>query len=501
MGGTLVCLTVELNGLVVVKRSGSLPRSTPEEQGVRSSAIVSLLDDLEQVTGDMHSIMVLRHGQVIAEGAWQPYRLQHRQLLFSLSKSFTSTAVGFAIHEGLFGLDDSVLTLLPEDAPEQISDNLAAMTVRHLLTMTAGHASDALGSLGRSGVTNWAQAVMSEPVVNEPGSLFMYNSGASYLLSAIVTRATGLGLLDYLRPRLFDPLGIDDPSWEKSPQGIEAGGWGLSVTTEQLAKFGQLYLDGGRWNGAQVIPLEWVDAATSLQVPTDAWNGTVDWRQGYGFQFWRCQNGAFRGDGAHGQFCVVIPEHNTVVVITSAVPDMQAVLDAIWAQLLPALSTSGPLPAAPADELSELQSRLSALAVRLPAYAGMSQNAARYIDRDYRFAENDGGLVSARLEQREDATAITITDADGEHRIIARSDAWLPQPDGVVDNSPSANAAAAGWVDDSTFAATVLFYETPFAHTLEFAFDDQVDGIVEFSITQNVSLGKTNLVQLTGRAV
>jgi CubicO group peptidase (beta-lactamase class C family) len=467
---------------------------------------VRLLDDLEQLTGDMHSIMVLRHGAVIAEGAWRPYQPTHRQLLFSLSKSFTSTAVGFAIDEGLFGLDDSVLALLPEDAPAQVSDNLAAMTVRHLLTMTAGHASDAMGSLGRSGVANWALAVMAEPVATEPGSVFMYNSGASYLLSAIVTRASGLGLLDYLRPRLFDPLGIDDPSWEKSPQGIEAGGWGLSITTEELAKFGQLYLNGGRWNDTQVVPADWVEAATSLQVPTDAWNGTVDWRQGYGFQFWRCQNGAFRGDGAHGQFCLVIPEHDTVVVITSAIPDMQAVLDVIWARLLPALSTSVPLPDAPADEFSALQSRLSSLAVRLPAYAGASQEAARFfdrarfLDRTYRFADNESGLVSARLEQREDATAITITDAAGERLIVARPDAWLPQPDGVVDSSPSAVAAAAGWVDHSTFVATVLFYETPFAHTLNFAFDDQVDGIVEFSITQNVSLGTTNLLRLTGRA-
>jgi CubicO group peptidase (beta-lactamase class C family) len=461
---------------------------------------VSLLDELEQLSGDMHSIMVLRHGAVIAEGAWRPYQPTHRQLLFSLSKSFTSTAVGFAISEGLFGLDDSVLALLPEDAPAQVSDNLAAMTVRHLLTMTAGHASDAMGSLGRSGVANWVRAVMSEPVANEPGSQFMYNSGASYLLSAIVTRASGRGLLDYLRPRLFDPLGIDDPSWEKSPQGIEAGGWGLSITTEQLAKFGQLYLDGGRWNDTQVVPADWAQAATSLQVPTDAWTGTVDWRQGYGFQFWRCQNGAFRGDGAHGQFALVIPEHHTVVVITSAIPDMQAVLDAIWAHLLPALSTSGPLPEAPADELSALQSRLSTLAVRLPVYAEVSQEASRFFDRDYRFADNESGLVSVRLEQREDATAITITDATGERRIIARPDAWLPQPDGVVDDSPSAVAAAAGWVDHSTFAAKVLFYETPFAHTLEFAFDDQIDGIVEFSITQNVSLGATNLLRLTGRA-
>jgi CubicO group peptidase (beta-lactamase class C family) len=481
-----------------VNESGSLSRSKPEDQGVPSSAISSMLDDLEQIAGDMHSIMVLRHGNVIVEGAWKPYGLEHRQLLFSLSKSFTSTAVGFAIHEGLFGLDDYVITLLPEDAPEEISDALAAVTVRHLLTMTVGHASDAMGDLGRSGIADWAKAVMSTPVVNEPGSVFMYNSGASYLLSAIVHRATGLGLLEYLRPRLLEPLGIDDASWEKSPQGIEAGGWGLSITTEQLAKFGQLYLDGGRWNDTQIIPRQWVDAATSFQVATDSWDGTVDWRQGYGFQFWRSQNGAFRGDGAHGQFCVVIPEYQTVVVITSAVRDMQAVLDAIWTHLLPALSASVPLPTVPADA-QVLQSRLSTLAIPAPTYRGeVSRDSAQYLRREYRFAENDCGLVSVSLEQGEDQTSITITNRDGVNRIFARPNEWLPQPDGAVDDSPSAVAAAAGWVDGSTFAATLLFYETPFAQTLEFAFDDET---VDFSVTQNVSLGKVNLVLLTGRTI
>src|SRR5262249_17904140 len=161
----------------------------------------------------------------------------------------------------------------------------------------------------------------------------------TYMLSAIVQKTAGLTVLDYLRPRLFEPLGIEDPTWGTSPQGVSLGGYGLSIRTEDIARFGQLYLQKGEWQGRQLLPTTRVQAATSRQVSNGS-SPQSDWDQGYGYQFWRCRHGAFRGDGAFGQYCLVMPEQDAVLAITSGVKDMQAVLNLVWDKLLPALGSS-----------------------------------------------------------------------------------------------------------------------------------------------------------------
>ena len=227
--------------------------------------------------------------------------------LFSLSKSFTATAVGLAVAEGRLSVDDPVLGFFPDEAPAIISPHLAAMQVRHLLSMSTGHGEDTTAALRQAADGNWVRAFLERPVEHEPGTFFLYNSGATYMLSAIVQRLTGQTLLDYLQPRLFAPLGIERPTWESCPRGINAGGWGMSATTEDIARFGQLYLQQGRWEGRQLVPAAWVAAATSTQADNSS-RTEPDWAQGYGYQFWRCRHGAYRGDGAFGQFCLVMPE-------------------------------------------------------------------------------------------------------------------------------------------------------------------------------------------------
>ena len=184
---------------------------------------------------------------------------------------------------------------------------------------------------------NWAKAFLAHPVPHKPGTHFRYNTPATYMLSAIVQKVTGETVLDYLTPRLFEPLGIQKPKWDKSPQGISIGGYGLYLRTEDIARFGQLYLQRGKWNGKQVVPKEWVDAATSKQVSNGS-DPTNDWDQGYGFQFWRCRHQAYRGDGKDGQFCIVLPEQGAVIAITANIRDMKGELDLVWEKLLPAFS-------------------------------------------------------------------------------------------------------------------------------------------------------------------
>jgi CubicO group peptidase (beta-lactamase class C family) len=337
--------------------SKSLPRSSPEAQGVSSEALRAFVEAADRQVNTMHSFMLVRHGRVVAEGWWKPETADKPHVLWSLSKSFTSTAVGLAIEDGKLHLEDEVLKFFPDLAPEEPSKNLKAMRVRDLLTMSTGHQTEPKFTKD----VPWVKTFLAHPVPHKPGTHFLYNTPATYMLSAIVQKVTGKTVLDYLRPRLFEPLGIDKATWEMSPQGINFGGWGLSVRTEDIAKFGQLYLQKGKWKGKQLVPAAWIETATSRQMSNGS-NPRSDWEQGYGFQFWRCRHSAYRGDGMAGQFCIVLPEQDAVLAMTANNRDMQGQLNLVWDKLLPALRTKA-LPENKVEQ-DKLKETLAGLAVR-----------------------------------------------------------------------------------------------------------------------------------------
>lgn len=325
-----------ISPFAIAAEPSSLPRSTPEAQGVSSEAILEFVGAADEKIRAMHSFMLVRNGQVVAECWWKPEPAEKPHVLWSLSKSFTSTAVGFAVAEGKLKLDDKVIDFFPEEAPAEPSENLKAMTVRDLLTMSTGHTSEP----NVRSSEHWRKTFLAHPVEKQPGTHFLYNTPATYMQSAIVQKVTGEKVLDYLQPRLFAPLGIEKPRWDESPEGVTLGGYGLYLKTEDIAKFGQLYLQKGEWNGKQIVPADWIAQATSKQVENakdPASVETSDWAQGYGFQFWRCRHDAYRGDGKDGQFCIVIPEKDAVVVMTADTGDMQGQLNLVWEHLLPAL--------------------------------------------------------------------------------------------------------------------------------------------------------------------
>src|SRR6185312_2801990 len=169
---------------------------------------------------------------------------------------FTATAVGLAIAEGKLSLDDQVIKFFPEETPAEPSANLLAMRVRGLLRMNTGNQSEPLIRVDDPSKQpdTWVKTFLTHPVPFKPGTHFLYNSPATYMLSAIVQKVTGMTVLDYLKPRLFEPLGINNPRWVASPQGITAGAYGLSLRTEEIARFGQLYLQKGKWRGKQLVP-------------------------------------------------------------------------------------------------------------------------------------------------------------------------------------------------------------------------------------------------------
>ncbi len=471
--------------------AAGLPRSSPESQGIRSAALLEFVDEADRTIDSLHSVMVVRHGKVVAEGWWSPYGAESRHELYSLSKSFTSTAVGLAIAEGKLSVDDEVLKFFPDDAPDEPSKNLRSMRVSDLLRMSTGHQSEPRLGMDRP----WTEGFLAQEVPNKPGTHFLYNTPATYMLSAIVQHATSETVLDYLRPRLFEPLGIEDPTWGTSPQGVSLGGYGLSVRSEDIAKFGQLYLQMGEWDGKQLVPRAWVTAATARQTSNGS-NPKSDWDQGYGYQFWRSRHGTYRGDGAFGQFCIVMPDQDAVVAITSGTGDMQAVLNLVWDKLLPALGAEA-LPEN-AEAHARLKERLAGLAMRTQEGSSATATESRVAGKTYTFPENDRKIEAIALERDDEGGDLTIAiRVDGEERRIACGrDAWK-KGRVAIGRFPEQPAAASGaWVDADTFGAKVCLYETPFTITLrlEFAGDE-----LKFDSKANVGFGPTEQPQLVGR--
>lgn len=489
-----VCGLLSVLFLSVVCRAAELPRSTPEAQGVDSAGILAFVEAADQKADSLNSVMVLRHGHVIAEGWWTPYRADANHMLYSLSKSFTSTAVGLAVSEGKLSLDDSVLKFFPDDAPKDPSGPLKEMRVRDLLRMSTGHQTEPPWNDEQP----WAKSFLHHPVPFKPGAHFQYNTPATYMQSAIVQKATGQTVLDYLRPRLFDPLGIPKPEWGTSPQGISIGGYGLSVRTEDIARFGQLYLQKGKWDGKQLIPESWVHEATKLQTGNGS-NPQSDWDQGYGYQFWRSRHGAFRGDGAFGQYCIVMPEQDAVVAITSGTKDMQQVLNLVWDHLLPAMK--GTDLSSNAETHRKLTARLQSLTI--PLQTG-SNEAGPALGKTYYFAANDHKIesISIQSDANSKKSTISLSVAGTEHRIDCGHGAWVSGktnwgfwndrwwgPKGELGVGSSA-----GWSGDA-FHAKLCFYETPFVVSLrcEFAGDR-----VSLQLKPNLAFDSKSEVRLQG---
>ena len=487
----------------MVSHEVQLPTSTPEAHGVPSAAILAFIDAAEARGLELHSLMLLRHGHVLAEGWWAPYRAEEPHMLFSLSKSFTSTAIGLAVAEGRLTVDDTVLSFFPDEAPAAPGEHLAAMRVRHLLSMSTGHDLDTTGALRGAADGDWVRAFLAQPVEHTPGTHFVYNSGATYMLSAIIQRVAGTTLLDYLRPRLLDPLDIADATWETCPRGINTGGWGLSITTADIARFGQLYLQEGVWEGRQLVPASWVAEATTAQVDNSNHpSGNPDWMQGYGYQFWRCRHDAYRGDGAFGQFCVIMPAQEAVLVTTSGTTNLQGILDLAWEHLLPALGTEA-LPADPAAD-EALARRLAGLVLPTPQGVATSPLTAQISGRTFAFAENEQGIEAVTYDFAADRASITIIDAQGTHMLVAGNGAWLADTANyggtsrwpVSASNPRAASAVGAWTDEQTFELRLRYTNTPFGFALISHFS--AEGVA-LDYRENVGFGPTERPRLEGR--
>jgi hypothetical protein len=469
----------------------SLPRSVPEAEGVSSKAIITFLDSAATSKHEFHSFMFLRHGKVIAEGWWNPYRPDLKHTLYSTSKSFTATAVGFAIKEKKLSLDDKVISFFPEYLPDTVNAFLAELKIKDLLSMSAGQRRES--STTGSG---WVKAYLETPVVNEPGTKYRYSSLASFMLSAIVQKVTGEKVIDYLTPRLFNPLGIEGVDWETNPEGINTGGWGLRLQTEDLAKFGQLYLQKGKWNGKQILPEKWIEEATSLKIyqnpdlSQSKRDSSNDSMQGYCYQFWRARHNSYMANGAFGQFILIMPEKDAIVVFTAESSDMWGELDLVWKYLYPGIKNES----LPEDEKSvvELKERLASLALPIPAKSNNEAMSSKVPGKTISLAENQRQIQSLSLQFRDELCLLNIKTDTGSYDLSFASGSWqlgettmhgpnlFTRSKGNLAGLPPFKIAGAyTWKDDRSLELTLRYIDCMHTERIIFNFENNNKVVVD----------------------
>jgi len=468
-----------------------LPRARPEDEGLAPGVVGAFLDDVAAAGLELDSFMLCRRGKVIAEGWWWPYAPARPHMMHSLTKSVTVSAVGMAVAEGRFALTDKVISFFPEHLPAQVSDNLAAMTVRDLLTMRTGQAIETSGSVWRPLKTSWVAEFYKIPVVYKPGAKFVYTSAATYMLSAIITKTTGQRLRDYLEPRFFQPLGITDVHWDMGPENINPGANGLSWRTADIVKLCMLYAQQGRWNGRQLLPADWIAQATRRQ----------DGNEDYGFQWWIGPGDAYYALGLFSQVGLVFPHHDVVLAFTAAIDESRHIMPIVWKHF-PSAFADGPIPRQDAAwaALRERTAHLRLLPPLIPTTSPLEQ---RLSGRRFAVAPNEDGVEAVAFRFADGRCVFTQIDGRGEHTVQAGLRDWIEGSTTMTgaklhhEYEPDSMPVVAGarWTRPDTLEMTWQFVESAFRDKVVCRFDGET-----MTLDRSVNVNSAALERPTLRA-
>ncbi|GIP25656.1 hypothetical protein J23TS9_07860 [Paenibacillus sp. J23TS9] len=459
----------------------------PENHRLSSKALVEFFTRIEQLKLEINSFMLLQDGKAIAQFFRPPYRKDSPKLLYSLSKSFTSIAVGIAWDNGFLNLDDKVISFFPEKLPRIITPNLAKMTVHHLLSMNAGHHDNIYATVANE--QDWVKTYLSLDVEHEPGSHYRYSTHSTYMLSAIIKQVTGQNMIDFLMPRLFEPLGISRLSWETCPLGISAGGMGLSIPTEGIAKFGLMLLNRGVYEGIRIVSEQFIKLATTEQSDNRAGAERIDSAQGYGYQIHLCRRGCYRGDDGFGQLCFVAPKENLVIAATSSFKNMkplQTLLDLIYEHIIDQLDNN--VSYNPEYNI-ELQKLLSIIPNSVPAIKPVPVNMPIVNASSYVMNDNPHGLKKITFHLKEGLLELQVIYGDNRDNILPFNFTEPMDTKDVFNKDLSMHLQKvityATWQDENTLQLTLFYIETPYVVTYTITFHDQT---IDFQFNINVSM-------------
>ncbi|WP_233831670.1 serine hydrolase domain-containing protein [Paraburkholderia sp. ZP32-5] len=455
------------------KPSDGLPRATPSSLGIDADRVITFLDAVENAGLDVHGFMLSRNGKVAVEAFRWPYRADRPRIMHSATKSFAVCAIGLALDEGRLRLDDRVLSFFPELHGQPVSDWMARMTVEDLLTMRIGHESETSGAAWRLLDTSWTAEFFKIPLVCEPGTVFMYTSAASYALSAILSRVTGETIHDYLKPRLFQPLGISGETWDISPDGVNPGGNGLSVKLVDLLKLGILHAQGGMWEGQRVMQQSWIDLATRSHVETGE----------YGYHWWTRPNGTYSAIGKFVQMTTVHPAQGIVLAVMAAIEESELLFPFIEEHLWPACepirshSDSTKADDRLAEKLTRWQSEQAPASWKMLLKADGA--VALEETRSYVIAPNRHGVVGVEWVFASDRCEITLIDDLGRHSIAGGVGHWIEGRTSMpgrdlhhgYEMQDSPVVARAERVEPTALKMIWIFPETAFRDTVTASFD------------------------------
>lgn len=449
--------------------------ATPESVGVSSESVQKLVDTMcsHKEFRENHSFMIVRKKKIIAQGYFAPFK-DEQHVIHSCSKAFTATAIGFAVQEGLLSIDDTIVDYLPEYLPEAPHPYTLKLTVRHLLIMSNGHKKKEFKRpYGEISPEQLLKDFFNDEFINKPGEVFCYDNTNSYVLSAIIKKLTGLDLIDYLRPRLFDKLGIN-PFYYTDDNGMFVGFGTMRLTLEELARFGQFYMDGCVWEGERLLGEEWARLATEKHINSGNSERNSDWDQGYAFHMWKGKYNSFRYCGAFGQICAVYPDYNMMLLLNSGSNEvMQEELDSFYEHILTKLSDN--LPENP-EEFNALKSRCDSLC--LPAiFSKPSPIIARISGKTYTVSDC-GEIISTKLDFNTEICHISLTFLNGD---LFEFDAGLKDyattdctETHLVKFQPKDDAicvATGYWKQLSEFNVIARMLPTHSMFTLNFSFD------------------------------
>jgi len=440
--------------------------ATPESQGVPSGAIMEMLDFLETKRVCMHSFVLMRHGAVVAEGYWPPFDKDRKQRMYSVSKSFTSVAVGLMITEGKLKLDDKVADFFPEDLPKNPHPFILQATVRDLLMMSTFNPRSAPIQPGKSGV--WSFFNLGE-TLRPAGAIFAYDTQGTNTLAAIIEKQTGMTFLEYMRPKILDPIGISEDIYcIKNMDGRSWSGSGVLCTTRDLARFALLCMNQGAYEGKQLVSKEYMQAATSRQIENTVGSAASELRHGYGYQFWCMKDGGFAGYGMGGQFMFCMPKHDIILCTTADVQLDNDGLGDIQDALMGLLKHLGNKIPDDAAAQKKLSARLESLAIQIPEGKTNSPAVARYNGKVFKMEANPMGLSTVKMNFKTDEAVFNYVNEAGEFSIRIGLGQYIsqkfPEPysgkvAGVLDTHYE-TIAAGGWVSDNVFKCTVKAVDT-----------------------------------------